>query len=326
MLFTVFKKNRHGFTLVELLVVVVILGILVTFAAREYTSTIEDAKLATLKKNLSTIRSQIEAFASDKGYYPTALTDLTQGQKPYLAEIPIDPMTNNNDWQVAPPSINIADLSFFVNAGFAAADSPKVTISGTMPEELITGAQTFSKIIDNEDSDFLSWKIPSNNATDPLTFPNYQDMFGGSEPVIKLEFPKITTITGVKIIFYSVPKVKYRVTNITIGSITRTNQWALNDTFYLDLQKGRPVKTNSLTISFSAFKATNLEAQIRIGISSVEVYEGTAPINTADDKTVVPGNKWYSKSAWDNSNGDFKSAVSFGIGQIRSSKTGFYNQ
>ena len=55
------KRNR-GFTLVEILIVVVILGILAAIVIPQFSQASSDANLSSLKSNLQTIRSQIELF------------------------------------------------------------------------------------------------------------------------------------------------------------------------------------------------------------------------------------------------------------------------
>jgi general secretion pathway protein G len=55
-------KKRSGFTLVEILIVVVILGILAAIVIPQFSTASEDAKLSTLISDLQTIRSQIQLY------------------------------------------------------------------------------------------------------------------------------------------------------------------------------------------------------------------------------------------------------------------------
>lgn len=55
-------SHRGGFTLVEVLIVVVILGILAATVLPQFTSSTEEANQAALDRNLQTIRSQIQMF------------------------------------------------------------------------------------------------------------------------------------------------------------------------------------------------------------------------------------------------------------------------
>ncbi|MDD5259300.1 MAG: prepilin-type N-terminal cleavage/methylation domain-containing protein [bacterium] len=85
------RVKYKGFTLVELLIVIVIIGILAAVVISRFTGATKDAKEAGLKANLSGLRSQVEIYrarsASDS--YPTNLQALvTEG---YIRKIPQDP-------------------------------------------------------------------------------------------------------------------------------------------------------------------------------------------------------------------------------------------
>ncbi len=65
------RIHRRGFTLVEVLIVVVILGILAATVLPQFTSASNDAKESALIQDLQTIRAQIELFKfQHKGFYP----------------------------------------------------------------------------------------------------------------------------------------------------------------------------------------------------------------------------------------------------------------
>ena len=103
-------QKRGGFTLVEVLIVVVIMAILAATIIPQFSDSTKDAKSNTSKFNLHTIRSQIELFKSQHdGMVPTNLNDLTlktntAGQTgttaaypygPYLQELPANPFTGS---------------------------------------------------------------------------------------------------------------------------------------------------------------------------------------------------------------------------------------
>lgn len=96
-------RNR-GYTIIELLIVMSIIGILASIAVPNYQWGLIKAKEAVLKENLYSFRSTIDQFYADQGKFPDALQELVD--KKYLREIPKDPFTKNRDsWvTVAPPS------------------------------------------------------------------------------------------------------------------------------------------------------------------------------------------------------------------------------
>ena len=64
---------RSGFTLVELLIVVIILAILAAIVVPQFSTSANDAQFAALQQNLSTIRSAIELYrVQHNGVYPGA--------------------------------------------------------------------------------------------------------------------------------------------------------------------------------------------------------------------------------------------------------------
>jgi len=91
-------RRDAGFTLLELIVVIAMLGILAAIAMINLKNSPTRAKEAVLKTNLRSIREVIDQFYADQGSYPPNLEDLvTEG---YLRNVPIDPITGESDWQV----------------------------------------------------------------------------------------------------------------------------------------------------------------------------------------------------------------------------------
>lgn len=88
----------RGFTLLELVMVMTIIVILAAVGVTAYQHIQLKARETILKQDLQTMRKMIDQYAADKEKLPSALDDLkTAG---YIREVPIDPMTGQNDWVV----------------------------------------------------------------------------------------------------------------------------------------------------------------------------------------------------------------------------------
>jgi len=84
-----------GFTLIEILIVISIIGILVTLAQPSYDRAVTAAKEATLKENLFVLRDVIDQYFADSAKYPQSLNDLAE--KRYIRRVPKDPVTGSAD-------------------------------------------------------------------------------------------------------------------------------------------------------------------------------------------------------------------------------------
>ncbi len=104
--------KRKGFTLVEILIVVVILGILAAIVVPQFTEASNEAKEAALASDLQTVRSQLELYKiQHKGKYPTDISTLTTktdadgkaggNYGPYLTKFPKNPFTGTSDVDTA---------------------------------------------------------------------------------------------------------------------------------------------------------------------------------------------------------------------------------
>ena len=83
-----------GFTLVELMVVMLIIAILAAIAVPMYVQSIKAAREAVLKEDLHVLRDAIDAYTNDKNKAPQTLDDLVTGG--YLKSVPKDPMTSSD--------------------------------------------------------------------------------------------------------------------------------------------------------------------------------------------------------------------------------------
>ena len=90
------QRFQKGFSLIELIVVVTIIGILAGIAIVNVKFAQRKAREAALKDNLFQIRKCIDNFYADKQHYPTSLQELVPN---YIRRIPPDPMTEQVDWE-----------------------------------------------------------------------------------------------------------------------------------------------------------------------------------------------------------------------------------
>jgi len=92
------KRQDAGFTLVELMIVMAIIGVLMMVAVPSYIQAIKHAREAVLREDLRTLRTAIDSYTMDKQKAPQSLDDLmTDG---YLKSIPKDPVTDSTTtWQ-----------------------------------------------------------------------------------------------------------------------------------------------------------------------------------------------------------------------------------
>jgi general secretion pathway protein G len=93
------KATESGFTLIELMVVMLIIGVLMAIAVPNYIAAVKAAKESVLKEDLHIMRNAIDSYTMDKQKAPQSLQDLVDNG--YLKSIPSDPMTRATDsWVV----------------------------------------------------------------------------------------------------------------------------------------------------------------------------------------------------------------------------------
>jgi len=91
-------SRMSGFTLMEMMIVMVLIVILAGIGLTSYGNSVQRAKEATLKEDLFRMRDAIDQYYADKNKYPSNLDALVSEK--YLRAIPIDPFTANAEsWQ-----------------------------------------------------------------------------------------------------------------------------------------------------------------------------------------------------------------------------------
>jgi general secretion pathway protein G len=94
------RRNRGaaGFTLIEVLVVMMIIVVLASIGLATYGTSTQRAREAALKQNLFQMRDAIDQYYADKNRYPPTLDSLVSER--YIRSIPVDPFTNSaSTWQ-----------------------------------------------------------------------------------------------------------------------------------------------------------------------------------------------------------------------------------
>ncbi len=89
-------RRSRGFTLIEVMIVIALIGLLVGVAMPTYVHAKNKAREAVLKENLFILRQTIDQYFADKGYYPATLDTLVEEH--YLRKLPVDPFTEEAQW------------------------------------------------------------------------------------------------------------------------------------------------------------------------------------------------------------------------------------
>jgi general secretion pathway protein G len=122
--------SASGFTLIELMIVMMLIVILAGVGLTMYGNSVTRAKEATLKEDLFRMRDAIDQYYADKNRYPESLDTLVSEK--YLRAVPADPFTNSSGtWQTVmsdpDPSNPSADIGIYnVKSG-----SDQMALDGT---------------------------------------------------------------------------------------------------------------------------------------------------------------------------------------------------
>ena len=131
------KYKEKGFTLIELIIVITLIGILVGLGLPQFKNATKRTRETALKENLFLLRKLINQYLVDKGKYPQSLQTLVDEE--YLFRIPVDPMTKKTDtWIEIPQVMTMEEMAV-----------------GTMPG--IMDVQSSSNEISTEGTSYDTW-------------------------------------------------------------------------------------------------------------------------------------------------------------------------
>ena len=102
--------QTSGFTLMEMMIVMVLIVILAGIGLTSYGNSVQRAKEATLKEDLFRMRDAIDQYYADKNKYPATLDALVSDK--YLRAIPVDPFTLSVDtWQTTMSELEAGNVT-----------------------------------------------------------------------------------------------------------------------------------------------------------------------------------------------------------------------
>jgi general secretion pathway protein G len=103
------KFRQTGFTMIELLVVLVILGLLAGLVGPQFFGKVDSAKVRTAETQVKMLKMALQTYRLDVGTYPGSLKDLSTApgevknywDGPYLGEkLPLDPWNNDYEYRL----------------------------------------------------------------------------------------------------------------------------------------------------------------------------------------------------------------------------------
>ncbi|UZD64089.1 type II secretion system major pseudopilin GspG [Marinobacter sp. AN1] len=139
---TMKQRNQRGFTLIEIMVVMVILGLLVAVVAPNIMGRSDQAKVTIAKTQMNNIANALDMYRLDNSHYPStqqgleALVSRPSGSpeprnwnpEGYLKSVPEDPWGNRYEYQ-SPGAEGAYDLYSFGSDGQQGGDGDEADIS-----------------------------------------------------------------------------------------------------------------------------------------------------------------------------------------------------
>ena len=118
-------NNNKGFTIIEMLTVIAIIGILASIATPSFQRSVIRARETSLRNSLFVLRDVLDQYYADHGDYPETLEALTE--KRYIRSVPKDPFTGSDEtWILIPPEGEDLSGIYDIHSG-----SNKISLYGT---------------------------------------------------------------------------------------------------------------------------------------------------------------------------------------------------
>ena len=127
-------RRREGFTLIELMIVMVIIVLLASVGVAIYGNSVKNSRETVLRADLAELRKALDAYYADKQKYPASLEDLVTEK--YLRKVPVDPITNAADWQTTMSERDPANPSAEPGISDVKSNASGTALDGTPYSEL----------------------------------------------------------------------------------------------------------------------------------------------------------------------------------------------
>lgn len=141
-------KNEKGFTIVELLIVIVVIGILAAIVIVAYQGVTNRAKTTKSSGLASSVMKKAEAYAAEEGTYPTSITALTGAASTKSYYISTNDVSVTTNATTAPTKTNGETTVQFAPCGTGAGvrvsyfdfANDRATTNATNPASPVAGA------------------------------------------------------------------------------------------------------------------------------------------------------------------------------------------
>lgn len=256
--------DANGFTLVELLIVIAVLGILAAVVIFSLGGVTAQASVSACETDGKTVETAVAAYEAQSGDVPPAsLSVLTQGSNPYLQSVPSSPyysysLVNGVVMVSAPPSatpVNFNDANSCSGAGSASDSTTTTSVSSSTT----TGATTTTSTSVPPTSTTTTVPPTSTTTTSTTTPPTrgitVAPHAGDGEESLSLAYSEPITALTITITVESGGVVKYVgeqsdfPTTVTSKKKTSTLTGVITYTFTLASRSSIPVSYSGSTVT-----------------------------------------------------------------------------